>query len=98
MLQRSLIISLGPELDVWLGEDGPVLIFFVTITGPAGTEDASELCAEAKAARLAKGIKSGFTGSMPNLHTVRHFFAVALYNWISPDGSLCCLSLFAFPR
>jgi hypothetical protein len=76
MLQRSLMMSPADGVDILPALEDAILSFFVAGSGPAVPDNVSERCAEAKAARLAKGIRSGFPVFTPKLDTVRTFITV----------------------
>jgi hypothetical protein len=73
-----LMMSPGDGVDTPPALEDAILSFFVAGPGPAGPDNVSEVCAEAKAARLAKGIRSGLPVFTPKLHPVRKFITVNL--------------------
>jgi hypothetical protein len=72
------MMSPGDGVDTPPALEDAILSFFVAGPGPAGPDNVSEACAEAKAARLAKGIRSGLPVFTPKLHPVRKFITVNL--------------------
>jgi hypothetical protein len=74
-------MSLEVELDATLGAEDAILSFFATIPVLDDPEGVSEPCAEANAARLANGIRSGIQVFIPKLHHVRYPGAINSIYW-----------------
>jgi hypothetical protein len=72
------MMSPGDGVDAPPALEDAILSFFVAGSGSAVPDNVSERCAEAKAARLAKGIRSGFPVFTPKLNTVRTFITANL--------------------
>jgi hypothetical protein len=70
------MMSPGDGVDTPTALEDAILSFFVAGSGSAVPDNVSERCAEAKAARLAKGIRSGLPVFTPKLNPVRTFFTV----------------------
>jgi hypothetical protein len=70
------MMSRADGVDTLPALEDAILSFFVAGSGPAVADNVSDPCAEAKAARLAKGIRSGLPVFTPKLNTVRTFTTV----------------------